>query len=282
MIEPIINERESKHAKALTAAGVPIREWWFKDNALLTFAFNTSSATVPEGERFIVRAVGEAAKRVKDEHLKKEAETLMHEELAHARMHDAYNNYLDSIGLPATKHCAETKKLLDFFERRMTLKMRLVTCTIIEHFTATYSKQILDIGILEGEDTDERMDRVWSWHCIEEVEHRSTAIDLYRAIGGGYFTRLMVGTWVSIAFAIAHARCLIDFLAAKKLLFSWNVWHKGIGYLIGRRGVYALVLKYWFSYFRPGFHPRDIPIENRLKKQLHHYHIEEELVGYFR
>ena len=48
------------------------------------------------------------------------------------------------------------------------------------------------------------------------------------------------------------------------------------------RGVYALVLKYWFSYFRPGFHPTDIPIENRLKKQLHHYHIEDELVGYFR
>ena len=74
MDEPVINERESKHAIALTKAGVPIREWWFKDNALLTFAFNTSSATVPEGERFIVRAVGEAAKRVEDEHLKKEAE----------------------------------------------------------------------------------------------------------------------------------------------------------------------------------------------------------------
>lgn len=281
MDEPVINEREQRNAAELKERGVPIREWWFKDNALLTFAFNTSSATVPYGERFIVRAAADACKIIEDEQLKKEADILMHEETAHARMHDAYNRYLDSIGLPATKHSEETKKLLDFFEKRFTLKMRLVTCTIIEHFTGTYSKQVLDIGVLEGEDTDERMDRVWSWHCIEELEHRSTAMDLYRKVGGGYFLRIAVGAFVSIAFAIAHTRCLIDFLSAKKLLWNLHVWRKGAPYLLGKKGVYYLVLKYWLLYFMPGFHPTQIPIENRFNKQLHHYHIEEELVGYF-
>lgn len=282
MDEPVINEREGKHARLLTKAGVPIREWWFRDNAFVTFAFNATSAAVPEGERFIVRAVEEAARLISDPRLKKEAETLVHEERAHARMHDAYNAYLESIGLPALKHRNETMKLLLFFEKRMNLKMRLVTCTIIEHFTAMYSKQILDRGILEGEEVDERMDRIWSWHCIEEMEHRSTAIDLYRALGGGYWMRFFIGAFVSTAFAITHLRCFFDFLAAKKLLFAVDAWMKGIGHLIGPKGVYALVLRYWLSYFKPGFHPRDIPIENRFNKQLHHYHIEDELVGYFK
>ncbi|KND47176.1 MAG: FF domain protein [Parcubacteria bacterium C7867-004] len=281
MEEPVINEREREVALELTAHKISIREWWFKDNALLTFAFNTSSATVPEGERFIVRAVEEAKGLVSDPVLREQADILVHEELAHAKMHDAYNRYLDAQGFPATKHVQETAVLLTFFERIFTLRMRLVTCMIIEHFTATYSKQVLDIGVLEGEDTDERMDRVWSWHCIEEVEHRSTAVDLYRAIGGGYFLRVLIGAFVSLAFLIAHARCLIDFLRAKNLLFTWHVWSNGVRYLIGKRGVYYLVLKYWLFYFKPGFHPNQIPIENRFNKQLHHYHIEDELVGYF-
>ncbi|MDP3402463.1 MAG: metal-dependent hydrolase [bacterium] len=281
MDEAVINERERIAALKLTNDKVPIREWWFKDNALLTFAFNTSSATVPEGERFIVRAVEEARDLVSDSGLKKQADILIHEETAHALMHDAYNRYLDTQGFPATKHVRETKVLLLFFERIFTLKMRLATCMLIEHFTATYSKQIIEVGVLEGEDTDERMDRVWSWHCIEEMEHRSTAIDLYRALGGGYFLRVLISAFVSIAFLIAHVRCLIDFLLAKRLLFKWHVWRKGIPYLLGKKGVYYLVLKYWLFYFKPGFHPTQIPIENRFNKQLHHYHIEDELVGYF-
>lgn len=281
MDEPVINERERKHAAELTKAHAPIREWWFKDNALLSFSLNANSATVPNGERFIVRAVQDAMKLVTDPVLLKQSETLIHEETAHARMHDAYNRYLDSQGFPATEHSEKVKRLLNFFERFFTLKMRLVTCTIIEHFTATYSKQVLDVGILEGEDTDERMDIVWSWHCLEEMEHRSTAIDLYRAVGGGYFLRIFVGAFVSIAFLIADIQCLLYFLGVKKLLWNGRVWSKGIPYLLGKKGVYYLVFKYWLLYFLPGFHPKQIPILNRYNKQLHHYHIEDELVGYF-
>jgi len=281
MEEAVINERERQAALKLTRDRVPIQEWWCKDNALLTFAFNASSATVPEGERFIVRAVEDAQKLVSDPVLKKQAEILIHEELAHAAMHDAYNRYLDSQGLPASKHVAETKVLLLFFERIFTLKMRLVTCTIIEHFTAIFSKQVIEVGVLEGEDTDERMDRIWSWHCIEEMEHRSTAMDLYRALGGGYFLRVSIGAFVSLLFLSTHIPCLIDFLVKKKLLWKWSMWQTGLPYLLGKKGVYYLVVKYWLLYFKPGFHPIQIPIENRFNKQLHHYHIEDELVGYF-
>ena len=212
MDEPVINERERAHAGELVKEKAPIREWRFRANALLTFAFNATSSTVPDGERFIVRTADEARKLINDEQLKKNAETLIHEETAHARMHDAYNRYLDSLGFPATKHSEETKKLLMFFEKRFSLKMRLVTCTIIEHFTVTYSKQVLDIGVLEGEDVDERMDRVWSWHCIEEMEHRSTALDLYRGIGGGDWVGGFIGAFGSGVFALCHYRGLLGLL----------------------------------------------------------------------
>jgi predicted metal-dependent hydrolase len=281
MIEPVINERERKHAALLAREGVPISEWWFRKSALLTFLFNASSATVPDGERFIVHAVRDALIFTADKELIHRAHTLIHEETAHARMHDAYNRYLAEIGLPSGKYNDETRNLLVFFDKHLSVQSRLAVCAMIEHFTALFSKQILDTGILEGEDVDERMDRVWSWHCLEELEHRSTAIDLYRAIGGGYFRRLWWAGYTSVLFALIHTRCMLGFLAAKKVLWKIETWKNGIPYVFGRRGVYRLFLTKWILFFLPGFHPTDIHIENRFGKQLHHYHIEEELVGYF-
>lgn len=281
MEEAVINERERLHAAALAAAKAPIPEWWYRQNALLSFLFNASSTTVPDGERFIVHAVGDALEFVADPELRTRAQTLMHEETAHARMHDAYNRYLASIGLPSLKYNRETKALLMFFDRRLSVVSRLAVCAMIEHFTALFSKQILDTGILEGEDVDERMDRVWSWHCLEEVEHRSTAIDMYRKIGGGYLRRIWWAGFTSILFAIVHTRCLLAFLRAKRVLWRWKTWREGLPYVFGRRGVYRLFLTEWIRFFLPGFHPDHIAIENRFKKQLHHYHIEEEVVEYF-
>jgi predicted metal-dependent hydrolase len=64
-------------------------------------------------------------------------------------------------------------------------------------------------------------------------------------------------------------------------LWKRHTWKTGWKYVFGTRGVYRLFLTDWVLYFKPGFHPRDIPIENRFQKQLHHYHIEAELVDYF-
>lgn len=281
MAEAIINEREAVHAAELTQEHAPIPEWWFRKSALLTFLFNASSTTVPEGERFIVRAAEDACALVHDDELEKRARTLIHEETAHARMHDAYNHYLESLGFKSLKYNAETKRLVEFFERRFTLTERLATCAMIEHFTAIFSKQVLDTGVLEGEDVDERMDRVWSWHCIEELEHRSTAFDMFRELGGGYFTRVYIAMLTSILFAFVHTRCLLEFLHEKKLLWKWSTWRVGMPYVFGKKGVYRLFLTDWILFFKPGFHPYQLPIQQRYKGQLHHYHIEEELVGYF-
>ncbi len=281
MEEFVINKREQEHAAALTAQHVPIPEWWFRKSAMLTFLFNASSTTVPEGERFIVRTAEHARELSADQELKDRAGVLIHEETAHARMHDAYNQYLQTQGFHSLKYNAETKRLVYFLEKRFSLFERLATCAMIEHFTAIFSKQVLDSGVLEGEDVDERMDRVWSWHCLEELEHRSTAFDLYRELGGGYFTRVYMAAVTSALFAFVHTKCLIEFLAEKKVLWKWSTWIVGVPYIFGKKGVYRLFLTDWILFFKPGFHPYDIPLSNRYGKQLHHYHIEDELVGYF-
>jgi predicted metal-dependent hydrolase len=41
---------------------------------------------------------------------------------------------------------------------------------------------------LDGAEPD--MHTLWSWHAAEETEHKSVAIDVYRAAGGGNLRRV--------------------------------------------------------------------------------------------
>jgi len=282
MEEPVVNERERLHAQELEKEGVPIPRVWFKDNIFFTLFMNAGSVGIPDAERFVVRAVEDFAKSGEYPEQQDLIRHIIEEEIAHAQVHDAYNEYLKTTGLSFDAYLAKEMRILNFFYRHLSLKGKLAFSATIEHFTATGARQILDTGILEGEDIDERMDRVWTWHALEELDHRSTVFDLYLAAGGGYFRRVGVALVATAIFLYMQHPCFFNFMRQRGVLYNARVWRKGLPYLFGKHGVYRHLFVDWLKLFRPGFHPTDIPIENRLKKQLHHYHIESELIEYFK
>ncbi len=281
MEEPVVNERERRHAQELKKKDIPIEPRWFKHDSFATLFFNASSVSIPEAERFLVITVREALPHIQSVSLREKIQTIIHEETAHSRVHDAYNMYLGAHGFPVKKYEEEFITWSIFLQTRFSLMTRLAICATIEHFTACVSRQILDTGILEGEDVDERMDRVWTWHALEELDHRSTVFDVYVAMGGTWRQRVWSAFIGSILFMYIHNRCLLAFLRRKKLLRRWRTWRLGLPFLFGKRGVYRHFIPDWFKFFRVRFHPNSIPIRNVLKKQLRHYHIESELISYF-
>lgn len=229
----------------------------------------------------MVDTVQEAMPLIIDTLLLHEAEKIVHEEVAHYRVHDTYNEYLRRSGVRIDKYVDITMRLKNFIHRRFSLLTRLAICSSTEHFTATMSRQILDSGILEGKDVDERMDIVWSWHALEELDHRNTVFDIYLALGGGYFRRVYAMLISTVLFLYIHHVCMFSLLRQRKILFSSRAWKSGIPHLFGKQGIYRALAWNWLLFFKPSFHPIQIPIENKLKKQLHHYHIESQLIKYF-
>src|SRR3989338_7385895 len=137
MEEPIVNERERLHAEALRQGGVPIRSWWYKDNVLFTLFINAASVGIPDAERLVISTVREITDHKRFPAMEKQVADIIHEETAHARVHDMYNEYLKSTGLEFEKYTRRGRILAAFIERHFSLKTRLAVTSTIDHFTAT-------------------------------------------------------------------------------------------------------------------------------------------------
>jgi uncharacterized protein len=282
LIEPALSEREELHALALQRAHRPIRPNWYEDNRLVTILFNSSSVGIPLGEALVAEAAEAVIPHLRHKNLIQEAHKLIHEERAHILVHEAYNNYLRRHGFPVECQQARLQRMLDRVNRHSSLKTRLAIGAAFEHFTAISAKQILEHNILENEQVDDRLERVWTWHALEELDHRNATFDLYHAMGGGYLRRAWGALIAMFLFIHTHYTCFFTYLYQQGLLFNLKVWRQGLPKMLGRNGIYGHLFTNWLRYFKPGFHPTQIPITNPLQKQLHHYHIEHNLADYFR
>ena len=59
----------------------------------------------------------------------------------------------------------------------------------MEHFTALLAEQLLDDEHFVRQ-ADPEMIKIWQWHALEELEHKSVAYDVYELIGNSRTERV--------------------------------------------------------------------------------------------
>ena len=72
-----------------------------------------------------------------------------------------------------------------------------------QDFLSLYDAKVAEYLLARDEPlagADPRMALLWRWHASEESEHRSTAFELYRALGGNEEWRLRIFRVVSFNF----------------------------------------------------------------------------------
>ena len=104
-------------------------------------------------------------------------------------------------------------------------------------------------------DQDERLKTLWLWHSAEESEHKSTAFDLYQALGGSHAWRVKWMRTVTLFFLTDTLRQTVANLRRDGTLWKWSTWKSAGSYLFGKRGLVTLTYKPWKEYFRRDFHP---------------------------
>ena len=70
-----------------------------------------------------------------------------------------------------------------------------------EHLTAIFAEWMLSHPeALVG--AEKRLQTLWLWHSAEESEHRSTAFDIYKAMGGSEEWRIKIFRYITITLSV--------------------------------------------------------------------------------
>lgn len=232
------------------------RMYWHGGHPARTIVYNAMSTLFPEGEYLFIDSVRAHESQIRDPILKDQVKSFLRQEALHSREHVDYNLALDAQGFSASYlHKLAGKRL--GIVRKMGLRRMLAATCALEHFTATFAHELLsDPSYLEG--ADNKFKELWTWHCIEEIEHKAVAFDVYREIytgSGDYIVRARVMFIAMIVFSSMIVSHTGQLLKDKGLSRSPKAWLGVLNFLFGRPGLFRRMTPSLLWYMRPGYHP---------------------------
>jgi predicted metal-dependent hydrolase len=172
---------------------------WIAGDAPTTHTIDVLHLLLPAGERWFVHIYKQVLPLIDDPKLKAEVKGFMGQEAVHARAHSAVLEHLDAHGIDASPFTRKVEWMFnkmggdDRLRGRLDgwwLRERVAIIAAIEHFTAVLGAWILDSPAFDAVGSDPTMLDLLRWHGAEEVEHRSVAFDVSRALSPRRRTRV--------------------------------------------------------------------------------------------
>lgn len=234
---------------------------WHERGPHVTHFINALSIFFPAGERFFMDSVRHYRDRLTDPELKRAVAGFIGQEAMHTREHILYNRLLDDAGLPASQLDNFVATLLNLLRKILPHSWQLAHTIALEHYTAMLAGGMLSDPRHMGR-SEPGYRQVWTWHALEETEHKAVAYDVWNAVmkPGPYryllraFTMLTTTVTFWALVFVFHVRLVMaDKTCRHKLLGFGGV----VNFLWGAPGVLRKMIPEWFDYFRPGFHPWD-------------------------
>lgn len=236
----------------------PLPRHWNGGCAFRTAFFDALSMSFPAGEQIFIDSVRIGVAQLAPEQRERfaaEVQAFIGQEATHRHVHARYNAHLAQRGLVNRWEQRILRRRRELEDSGMGPRNWLAMTAATEHITAIFSEHLLAHAdaLLAG--AEPRLRDLWMWHCSEETEHRSTAFELYRAIGGNDDWRLRIFRVVSAHFIIDVLRQTASNLWHDGSWWKPAVWWRGLQFLFGRPGLLRHVYAPWKSYRRADFHP---------------------------
>ena len=236
----------------------PLPRRWNGGDAFRSALFNALSMSFPAGEQVFIDSVRKGLARLEGparERFEAEARGFIGQEATHRRVHELFNEHLARQGFvnhwePRIHRRIARLQRLAGDEPRAWLAVTAAT----EHLTALLAEHLLSRPeLLDG--AEPRLRDLWLWHSSEESEHRCTAFDLYRALGGNEKWRRRFFRLVSWHFATDLLRQTLHNLWRDGALSRWSTWRSAWATLFGPAGLVRCQARAWRRYLDEDFHP---------------------------
>lgn len=234
--------------------------WWLGGDPIATAWHNALSASFPQGEAFFIETVRRFRDAVPPA-LAAQIDAFVRQEAHHTREHVAFNRQITDAGYDTS---AIEQRIADsLVDARATHPVAQLLVTVsLEHFTAIFAHAMLARGGRQFAGAADPVRAMWTWHAIEEIEHKGVAFDTYMHITGGlkparrWAIRSLVFLRVSRNFVKNRVGDALALLAQDGIT-GWQARARLWWYLLGAPGVLRQVAWAWAAYLRPGFHPWD-------------------------
>ncbi|PTQ90958.1 hypothetical protein C8N29_10127 [Agitococcus lubricus] len=248
-----------------TQVGIPPRQmdfvppthaarYFFYNNATATLFFAVLSGIFPAGERFFVESVRRFRNDIKDETLKAQVSGFIGQEALHGREHDRLNTMLAERGFDMRMPIKGIDLSL-WLLNQLPARQQLACTIFMEHFTALLAEQWLsNIEFQQLADPD--MIKLWQWHALEELEHKSVAYDVYDLIGNKPYERVLAALYVIAAIAPTVLASWAYLVAREHKPQKWRDIKQGITILLGKKGFITTILPQMPVFFQKKFHPK--------------------------
>jgi len=242
--------------KLLIDLTAPFPARWNGGDAFRSAFFNALSMSFPLGEQYFidsVRAGIKALPQADQDRLATEVQGFIGQEATHRRLHGLFNGNLEKLGFFNQLERRATKRLKDNAHRDVRVHVAATAAT--EHLTAIFAEWMLSHPeALQG--TEPRLQTLWLWHSAEESEHRSTAFDVYTALGGSQEWRIRLFRYITVTFLSDITRQTVRNLWHDGALFHWSTWRSAYQLLLSPTGMFRGNYAKWKAYEAPDFHPR--------------------------
>jgi predicted metal-dependent hydrolase len=165
---------------------------WNPTNPLFGFAGNILSFVAPPFERYMVTTARQAIPRIADPEVAAEADAFLRQEAIHAREHRHHVAALTKQYPGLAQVTAEIERRFDRLVESESLEFHLAYAANIEAtFTPLFNVWLRHRDTL-FDNGDPRVAPLFLWHLVEEIEHRSSAYQLYNAVVEDPWYRLRV------------------------------------------------------------------------------------------
>jgi predicted metal-dependent hydrolase len=227
---------------------------WFGGDAYCTHLLNAFSLMFPPGERYFMEAVRAVRDQVHTPALREQVRGFLGQEALHGREHRAFNRWLSTQGVHAE---GIERSIWDEITRRRADRDQLddlaVTCAL-EHFTALMAEMWLHEPELRAQ-VPEPLRKLWTWHALEELDHKAVAFDVYQEVGGDHARRTRWMRRITIAFVLSVSFLHVELMRADHAFADplalarswWKFW--------GPRGYFSKLLPHYLHYYQRDFHP---------------------------
>jgi predicted metal-dependent hydrolase len=255
-----------------------IPKYWLAGQPFQSRLVDAVQATFPDGERYFIASVNAFRKKVDDPVLLQEMKGFSEQEGQHGRVHTDFNNRLARQGININAFTGYTKKMTNSRLRNFSPEYNVALTAALEHFTAMMADLFFAKKyVLEG--ADPRVKALLAWHAVEEMEHKAVAFDVMQKVAKvGYFRRCLAMTHAAFSFGLFT-------LIAPWFILRMDGFNKrqrvaqysqGLVWMFGlRRGVFLSMLPSIAKYYRPGFHPNDLPSVHNYKVWLQSYELTQ-------